>query len=77
MAARNDFSSRLVEVQCTMDGVAADGAEGNCVQEVKEIERVGAEARAAICAAINARVLSRTPYQGYQQEPGGRTWIYR
>jgi len=56
-----------------MDGVAADGAEGNCVQEVKEIERVGAEARAAICAAINARVLSRTPYQGYQQEPGGRT----
>ena len=33
-AALNDFSSRLMEVQCTMDSVVADGGEGRHVQEV-------------------------------------------
>lgn len=59
-AAMNDFSNRLMEVQCAMDGVVADGGEGSRVQEVKkELEGVRAEARAAICAANDVEQYGR------------------
>ena len=60
-AAMNDFSNRLMKVQCAMDGVLfADGGEGSRVQEVKkELEGVRAEARAAICAANNVEQYGR------------------
>ena len=56
----NDFSSRVMEVQCTMDSVVVDGGEGSHVQEVKkELEGVRAEAHAAICAANNVEQYGR------------------
>jgi len=51
----NDLSSRVMEVQCSVDRLEALGTNGNvggCVQDcMQEIEAIRAESRAAICAA--------------------------